>query len=768
MKLLLQHRILLGYIILIAVIGSMAAIMFHERNRIQEIEAKISEVREANRIINAAHRHITVLSTLGESVLAWDKSDCLQYQERRLKADSLLRVLQQKYEGFVHPRRIDTLRILLVNKEKHLFQAMQAFQQQDSLLLKKLPAITQQATGFRTITRKKKGIAGFFGGKETVQVPASPESFHSLKVQLVSMEEERHQKINNYTDSLRTQNKELNRKLYVLIQSLDEQAQAAFQSKELYIKESYEHSTFIITGLILGAIVLLIIFYLIILRDIREKADTHRQLEETIKQNKALLDMRKKVILTITHDIRGPLNTINGSAELTMETHDKQERNRYLTNIRILCKHILHLLNSLLDMYRLNEAKEKRNDVPFRLSTLLERISTGFTLAVNNKGILFSQDFKGVNVTVKGDSDRIEQIIDNLLNNALKFTEYGTILFAADYKDGILSLKICDTGIGMDNSTLARIFHPFERSASTTNSTGFGLGLPITKGLVTLLDGNINVESEVGKGTTFHVSLPLPITTENIEEEKQRSETQISLPQRMLVIDDDLMQLEVIREMLERSGIFCKTCHNVQEIVNEMRKNSYDLLLTDIQMSGTDGIRLLELLRKSDIGNSKTIPVIAMTARGEKSREFFQKAGFAAYLYKPFSKNELLNTLAAAGGTNRAANFSALVSGVQDKSRMLEMFISESRKNIAALQSAADRKDSESLRETVHRMMPMWEMIQAEKALLPYREILHMKESTDELIMEETAQIIRHMEKLIGMAETEKKAIEDEKEDIDS
>lgn len=577
---------------------------------------------------------------------------------------------------------------------------MQVFQQHDSLYQEHLPVLFQQTRSFRTVTRKKKGIAGLFGGKETVQIPTSPNTFHSLNKRLISMEEERQQTINAYTDSLRVQNRELNRKLYVLIQGMDEQTQATFQGKELYIQQSYERSTLIVTGLIVSAIVLLIVSYLIIQRDIREKTSTQQQLKDTIEQNTALLEMRKKIILTITHDIRGPLNTISGSAELTMETRNKRERNRYLTNIRILCKHILHLLNNLLDMYRLSESKEKRNDVPFKLDTLLERIATGFTLTVNNKGIVFSHDFTGTDITVKGDSDRIEQIIDNLLTNAIKFTEAGTIVFAADYKDGTLFLKISDTGIGMSEDMLKRIFQPFERSTSKTNPSGFGLGLAITKGLITLLDGNITVKSEMGKGTTFLITLPLPFTTEGIEEEEQRADMPTGLPQCVLVIDDDPMQLEVVQEMLERSGIFSKACRNVQEVVNEMRKTDYDLLLTDIQMAGTDGIELLGLLRRSDIGNSRIIPVVAMTARGEKTRDFFHKAGFTAYLYKPFSTNELLNTLAAAGEANHMADFSALISDVGDKSRMLDIFISESRKNIAALQSASTCKDREALRET--------------------------------------------------------------------
>ena len=116
MKLLLQHRILIGYIILIAVIGSMAAIMFYERNRVQNIESEITGIREANRTINAAHRHITVLATLGESAITWDEEDYQRYQLRRLRIDSILQILQRDNEDFVPAEQIETLRLLLVNK----------------------------------------------------------------------------------------------------------------------------------------------------------------------------------------------------------------------------------------------------------------------------------------------------------------------------------------------------------------------------------------------------------------------------------------------------------------------------------------------------------------------------------------------------------------------------------------------------------------------------------------------------------------------------
>ncbi len=767
-KLLLQHRILLGYIILIAVIGSMAAIMFHERNRVDKIEEDMIEIREANQTINAAHRHITVLATLGESAITWDEEDYKRYRLRRQKVDSLLLSLQGNYKEFTPSEPIDTLRLLLLNKEKHLFNTMQAFQRQDSLLQEQEPAIVEQAKGVRSVTRKKKGIAGFFGAKETIQVPLPSNPLHSLNEQLIS----RQQQINNYTDSLRIQNRELNRKLYALIQYLDEQSQKAFLSKESHVKESYERSVVIVTGLIVSAIILLIISYLIIQRDIREKEKNRKRLEDTIKQNISLLEMRKNIILTISHDIRAPLNVIGGSAELAMDTRDKKRRDNHLNNIKIVCRHITHLLNNLLDVYRLNEAKETRNDVPFNLDDLLGRTVSGFSHIVNNKGILFDHQFDNTGVKLLGDMDRIAQIVDNLLTNAVKFTESGTISFNARYGDGHLYLEVKDTGIGMNEIMLSRIFRPFERLASETNTDGFGLGLPITKGLVDLLGGTITVSNKAGSGSTFCVTLPLPTTDKLIEDENIISPHSDNLPQNILVIDDDPMLLNIVKEMLERNGVNCKTCATAKEVVKAMHNQDYDLLLSDIQMPGTNGFDLLALLRNSNIGNSHTIPVIAMTARGDRDKEAFLNTGFTDCIYKPFSSSELLSLISAIkkqqADEKPGIDFSTMLSEVSDGMTLLCSFVAQSEKDREELESAMKNNDRIKMREAAHRMQSSWDLLHTGDRLMAYRTLLKDGTQDDGAFKEQTRQIINYTSTLIAEAEEEIKRQMNETEDTDS
>ena len=435
----------------------------------------------------------------------------------------------------------------------------------------------------------------------------------------------------------------------------------------------------------------------------------------------------------------------------------------------------MRLANSLLDLSRLNESKETLNEVPFRLGGLLDRIVEEYTHTANSKGLLLSDERSGTDVTVRGDADRIEQIADNLLSNAVKFTEAGKIILETYYGNGFLRLRVSDTGIGMDGETARRIFAPFERAAPETNAEGFGLGLSITQGLVRLLGGEISVESRPGAGSTFTVTLPLAETDEVVEEPSAPPGTGGRLPQRVLVVDDDPVQLTITGEILERNGICCRTCRTVKEVVRELRGGEFDLLLTDIQMPGTNGFDLLRLLRQSHIGQSRSLPVAAMTARGDTDGENYLKAGFAGYIRKPFSSPELLAFLSSVTWRTgepqedaaSTADFASLTAEVSDKRKLLEMFIEESRRDIAALREAAARSNRLELRETVHRMYPMWELLRIENELDAYRRTLHDGEGGDSKINKETERLIGRLGALITEAAAEIKRIEDEKEDTD-
>ena len=743
----------------VAVISSMAAILVHERMRIKEIEYEAAEIRQVRRDINAAHRHITRLATLGESVIGWEGADSTRYRLLRLRTDSLLQALKPYCRDYVRPAQIDTLRTLLAEKEVHLLHLTEILARQDeadSLLVNHLPEVARRATRVRTIEQKKKGIAGAFGGKKTVQVLPSAKELHQFSDSLIALQQRQTAEMEAYADSLRNRNRALNRELNRLVSDLDTQAQTAFGHRERKIAEAQALSVRLFTITISAAIVLLFLSYLAIHREMKRNEHERKKMRHLLDEYNELLEMYKRTILTVSHDIRGPLNVINNYVKWAMAAKSKKTRDIYLRNVRHSYNHILHLVNNLLDVYRLNESKEIRNDIPFRLASLLERVAEEYTLPANNKGLLFDKDLKGMDVTVKGDADRLEQVLDNLLENAVKFTMQGSITFSAAYGDGHLHVKIKDTGIGMSEETVKKIFNPFEQGAPEVNAGGFGLGLSIVSGVVRLLDGKINVESRLGKGSVFSLTIPLPPTDEQVEDTTQVELKPEDLPQFVIAIEDDPLQLELCREILERNGVRCTACIQAEQLVEKMRKHDYDLLLTDIQMPGMDGFNLLKLLRGSDIGNSRAIPVVAMTARGEYDTDKLLEAGFSGCVYKPFSSKELLPVISRhyqSAQKQQTIDFSPILEDVQDAGNILRMLVTETHKNMESLNLALKTSDRGLLRRTIHRMFPMWEMLRMESVLKNCRKALAEPGMDGKKTEEQVIRVLTACRKLTDEAE---------------
>lgn len=762
MRLLLQHRILLGYIILIAVIGSMAATMLHERGRVHKIELEATQIREANQTINAAHRHITILATLGESAITWDEEDFQKYQLRRQKVDSLLQILQRDYGEFISFNQINTFRVLLANKEEHLFHTMKIHQRQDSLLLEQLPLVTEQATSFRTVTRKKKGIAGFFGAKETVQVPMQSNLLHALNRQLIS----RQQQISDNTDSLCVQNKELNSKLSTLLQELDEQSQTAFQNKEQHIKESYERSAVIVTILIISVIVLLMVSYWIIQRDIRVKEKTKErqeklieQLNKSVQENETLIASRKKAVHTITHELRTPLAAITGYTELLQKEFSKGNNVHFIENIQESSERMRIMLNTLLDFFRLDNGKEQPRLSPCRISTITHTLETEFTpIAMSKELSLTVKD--GSDAIVLTDKERILQIGNNLLSNAVKFTEKGGVFLTTDYDNGILTLVVEDTGTGMTEEEQLQIFGAFERLSNAAVKDGFGLGLAIVHNIVTMLHGKTRLESKKGKGSRFTVEIPMQEAEEVPEQEMQTYIHRKKKNLKVVAIDNDEVLLLMLKEMYAQEGIHCDICTDVAELMELIRRKEYGLLLADLKMPDTNGFELLELLRSSNVGNSKIIPVVVATASGSCNAEELIERGFAGCLFKPFSISELME--ASDRCSMKATpcgkpDFSTLLS-YGNEAVMLEKLIAETEKEMQAVRDAATQKDLPKLDALTHHLRSSWEILRADQPLRGFYGLLHNGTTLDDNALNHAVTLILDMgTEIIRLAKEERR-----------
>lgn len=765
----IQRKLALGYTIIVALIGGIVYTYLHEWRQMNRLEREVKEIHELRQSVHEAYVHMLDLTMFGETILEWEEADTALYRVKRLKVDSILCEFKNFYSG----ERIDSLRHLMAEKEIQLFNISQLFEQQVELgeeLAERVPVIAYEST--QEPPKKKGGFLGLFKKKEkTPSQSTTSTKLYTLNRDVIRKQSEQSRRLSETADSLAQRNLNINLKLKNFITVLDERVTADLQEREEQIIKTRERTKVWLGGITAFIFLALLLSYIVIMRDYGRKERGRRKLEASNRKNAELLEMRNKIILTISHDIRGPLNNIIGYTELAMDTREKKKRNLQLKKVLGRSKHILHLVNNLLDVYRLNQAKETMHPVPFRISDLLNRVVDGATQPINDKGLLFEHEFVGADAVVKGDVDRIEQIINNLIANAVKFTSAGHIGFNVTYMDGTFTMKVSDTGMGMTEDMMKRIYLPFERAASAENSDGYGLGLPIAHGIVTMLGGTINVESELNKGTTFTVTLPLPVTNEPIEEESVSFDASLHLPKNVIAIDDDMLQLELVKEMLERNGVSCTRCSKVDKLTEELRKKNYDLLLSDIQMPNTNGFKLLELLRKSRIGNSKDIPIVAMTARSESEREALLEAGFDGCIFKPFSMNELLKVIASVvkgREPGSETDFSVMLANVSDKKKILRTMIETCEKDIVDLKIAMTAENRESMRSIAHRMFPMWEMVSMDEILLAYRNVLKDTDCDTQTVLNHTNHIITHIDHLIEDAGNEIERIVDEEKNIDS
>ncbi len=765
----LQHKILLGYIVLITVIGCMIAVLIHERNHVQDIEADSGAIYQTQRNINVAHRYITILATYGESAISWDEEDCVIYRERRLRTDSLLQVLKEQCKDFIPSEQVDSLCMLLANKEEHLFQIMKTFRQQekaDSLLLNRLPAVTAKASQPRTITRKKKGIAGFFGAKETVQLPSATAPLHTLNKELISLQEERQKTIDTYTDSLRLHNRELNRKLRTLITSLDEQALTALQIKEERIKSSYDRSVAIITGLIIFATLLLVISYLIIQRDIRAKAKhdkrmeaTVKDLQENIQENRRLIEARRRIIQTVTHELRTPLAAIVGNAEL-IENDKKADRLRHLGSIQQSAKRMVSLLTNLMNYFRLDSGKEKADLKPFHLRSIADILYTEFTPQTEAKQLAFQVQNCEDEVVI-GDKDLILRIGSNLLSNAVKFTERGMISLSAVYQNGAFTMTVEDTGSGISGEQQERIYRPFERLTNAATQDGFGLGLPIVRELVELMKGKLSLDSVLGKGSRFCVQLPLERTEETIAAKGNPTALPLLRNMSVLVLDNDEVLLSMTRDMLTRQKIDCDTCRNVHELLERMRNKNYYLLITDLKMPDMNGYEVMELLRTSDIGNSRNIPIVVSTAMDKSVEAELLAAGFCGCLFKPFSSDEAALAITSCIDhleQRQEIDLSTLLA-YGNKEEILERLITETKKEMEQVHDAFDKKDMAELDTLIHHLRSSWMLLNADRQLRELYELIHQPQYDGILLEERVQAVLKNGENIIRLAQKAKEGL---------
>lgn len=752
---------------MLAVIAGMVVILIHERGRMREIDSEVHDLQSVRNDIHAAQLHITELSLLGESLISQENTDTAYYRRKRLSTDSLLLALKPRCRQHVRPGQIDTLRHLLADKETHLFRVVEVIGMQDaadSILVNHLPEVAERATRIRTVRKRRDNILGALGAKKTVRVLPSAGELHTFSDSLIAMQQESMEDMETSADSLHARNQALNARLSLLIKHLDRQAQEACSLREHKILEAQNRSTLLLASTLSAAILLLVLFHIAIHREIRRNLSEKKKREGLIdelqasnEKNRQLLQFRRNLMQTVSHELRTSLTAISGNAELLLRDEVPEDRTRHIRIVRESADRMASMTTELLEFFRLENRKEKLNIRPFRSGSIATVLETEFAPLAEAKGIEFVTDNRTTEV-LGGDKERILRIGSNLLSNALKFTRSGRITLHTDYKDGLFTLSVQDTGTGIPKEKQEQIFAPFERLGNAVTQDGFGLGLAIVANLVKLMQGSASVESEPGKGSRFTVVLPLPKAEEVPEEEKAKDVHPSLAGCSVLAIDNDPVTLRLMREMYLQCGVSCDTCLTLTDLTDRIRDKDYDLLITDLKMPEANGYEILELLRMSDIGNSRTIPVVAATAAGYVSEDELREAGFSGLLPKPFSIDELMETTRhySRERRNRQPDFSALLA-FGDKRKTLEELIAETKKDMEEVRRVSERKDLAALNGLVHHLRSSWMVIRTERPLQKLHEAIHNEPRSDEEVACAVRVVLEQGETIIKAAGKEMK-----------
>ena len=425
---------------------------------------------------------------------------------------------------------------------------------------------------------------------------------------------------------------------------------------EKAIERNYLYS---IAGGIL-ALVLILVFILLIITDINKGRKARLALEEANERTRQIMESRHKLLLSVSHDIKSPLNSILGY--LALMKNDPNVRSMQNSS-----EHILSMLENLLEFSSLEQGTLQKSVSDFNLRDLFEDIYDMFLPSANQKTLAFS--FTADNVKIRTDRVKLKQIAINLISNAIKYTKSGTVTFCATFDKNELKIEVKDTGAGIPDEKLSEIFKPFTRiEENNALANGTGLGMFVVKGLVELLEGEIMIRSKVGEGTTGIVTVPAERSLKEIPRGAKK----------IKIYDDDPLVVKIVSDMLSRLG------HRVVD-------NDYDLILTDMEMGAVSGLDILH--------RAGSIPVAVMTGRADFSTQKAIELGFDGFLAKPFTIDDLREIV---GEGDTFDDF------LGDNREIIALFRASAEENFSILRQTLADNNFKQAQAICHKMFPMF------------------------------------------------------------
>lgn len=542
-----------------------------------------------------------------------------------------------------------------------------------------------------------------------------------------------------------------------------------------------------IAGLGLLAILSAAILVVYILRDIRRERRDHQRIIEAKAETERIMQQRERLLLTITHDIKAPAASIAGFIDLLAEYVDRPKAIGYLKSIGGSAQHLLQLVSALLDYHQLESGKVEIHEESFSPATLIRECVGGMQPQALEKGLLLESNINVAdNMVCRSDAFRIKQIVNNLVGNAIKYTDEGKVTVSTAYMSGRLTIGVADTGCGMTPEEQQRVFNAFTRLPGAQCKEGVGLGLSIAREIVERLGGSINLVSRKGEGSKFTVVIPME--TANGNDDKAETTIDIEIDEtaeagagisqsnenrnsgdkslRILIVDDDKLQQQLLLEMFARvEGILLditSTTHACEaiQLAHDIKP---DIVFTDIEMPEMNGNEIMKRIRE----NGMAMKFVAITAHEPSIMPKLRNEGFDACLFKPFSVQTLAATICQITGhmvrvkvkqqdSTADSLRSALLPFTDGDAEAERQIIADICRSIDEyLELLGDADNSDSIAKAAHKAMPLLEMIKpgSNSWLTPITPE-HIAETGDEERMELTKKLAERLKEIKKTAES--------------
>lgn len=502
-------------------------------------------------------------------------------------------------------------------------------------------------------------------------------------------------------------------------------------------------------------------FIFIILRDLTRSNNYKSKLIQAQKEAVKLARAKEAFVANMSHEMRTPLNVILGFTQQLRHTPLQTQQQEYLQAVGGAGQHLLHIVNDVLDLSKIEAGKLQINHSTFSLRQLLKDVNHAFTLKASSKSVVFTYRLdETIPDALSGDALRMKQVLFNLVDNAIKFTHQGQVQVQVSQRSRrrnrlVLCIAVADTGIGIPPDRMEHVFGEFNQADGSIlrKYGGTGLGLSISKKLVEMQGGTLTVQSQEGEGTTFTMVLPLQVSQEAVPAAPTEA-TQLPAAfkgYKVLVIDDDAYSRTLCDIILSRWGMQVHLANDGHEALEAVREHSFDVVLTDIQLPGMSGKTVARNIRKLD----KQVPIVALTANIlSNDADFFKNTAITSHVLKPFTEQELHQKLADVlpnvsleeetpatpapalpepepqeGELYSLSEMRAFTGDDnQALAEVLEVLVQDQEQNLQALQQHAAEADWQATANMAHKMLTGFKHLQAHQVvphLVQLEQVLH-------------------------------------------